>query len=84
MLAYDVYLTNSTDAGLRMCAGEFGPKLHVTSILSKAQISNIEQASPRARKTHLAATQEEKHPMCMTRHQSKSISSRPIRRKRKD
>ena len=34
---------------MRMCAGEFGPKLHVTSILSKAQIPNKEQASPRAK-----------------------------------
>ena len=68
-----------------MCAGEFGPKLHVTSILSKAQISNKAQASPRAEKAHLAITQvEEKQPMRRTRHQSKAIPSRPIRRKHKD
>ena len=49
---------NSTDAGLRMCAGEIGPKLHLTSILSMAQIPGQAQASPRAKKAHLAATQE--------------------------
>jgi len=43
------------------------------------------QASSRAKKAHLAATQEEeKQPMRMTHHQSKAISSRPIRRKRED
>ena len=61
MLAYDDYLTNSTDTGLRMCACEIGPKLHLTSILSKAQIPGQAQASPRAKKAHLAATQEEEN-----------------------
>ena len=67
---------NSTDAGLRMCVGEFGLKLHVTSILSKAQIPVQAQASPRAKKAHLVATQEETLPMRMTRHQSKVKPSR--------
>ena len=31
MLAYDDYLTNSIDAGMRMCAGEFGLKIQKTS-----------------------------------------------------
>ena len=51
-------MINSIDAGLRMCAGEFGPKPHGTSILSKAEIPNQAQASPKATKDHLAATQE--------------------------
>ena len=49
---------NFTDAGLRMCAAKIRPKLHLTSILSKAQIPGQKQASPRAKKAHLAATQE--------------------------
>ena len=66
-----------------MYVGEFGPKLDGTSILSKAQIPDQAQTSLKAKKAHLAATQEEeKQLMCMTRHQSKAISSRPIRRKR--
>ena len=77
MLAYDDYLTNSTDTGLRMCACEIGPKLHLTSILSKAQIPGQAQASPRAKKAHLAATQEkETQPMRMTCHQSEVKPSR--------
>ena len=67
---------NSTDAGLRICAGEIGPKLHLTSILSKAEIPGQAQASPRAKKAHLVATQEETLPMRMTRHQSKVKPSR--------
>ena len=46
---------NSTDAGLRMCAGEIMPKLHLTSILSKAQIPGQAQASPRAKKGPLGS-----------------------------
>ena len=77
MLAYDDYLTNSTDTGLRMCACEIGPKLHLTSILSKAQIPGQAQASPRAKKAHLASTQEkETPPMRMTHHQSEVKPSR--------
>ena len=76
---------NSTDAGLRMCAGEIRPKLHLTSILSKAQIPGQAQASPRAKKAHLAATQEkETKPMRMTRHQSEVKPSRRIRCIHKD
>ena len=58
MLAWDDYLTNSTDAGLRMCAGEIGPKLHLTSILSMAQIPGQAQANPKAKRAHLVATHE--------------------------
>ena len=76
---------NSTDAGLRMCAGEIRPKLHLTSILSKAQIPGQAQASPRAKKAHLAATQEkETQPKRMTRHQSEVKPTRQIRRIHKD
>ena len=68
---------NSTDVGLRMCAGEIGPKLHLTSILSKAQIPGQAQASPRAKKADLATTQEkEMQPMSMTHHRSKAKPSR--------
>jgi len=78
-------LTNSTDADLRICVDEFEPKLHGTSILSKAQILDQAQTSLKAKKANLAATQEEeKQPMRMKLHQSKAISSRPIKRKRED
>jgi hypothetical protein len=47
--------------------------------------SDQAQASPRAKKAHLAATQEEeKQPMRVTRHKSKAIFSRPIRCKHED
>jgi hypothetical protein len=52
-------LTNSTDADLRICVDEFEPKLHGTSILSKAQIPDQAQTSLKAKKANLAATQEE-------------------------
>ena len=68
-----------------MCAGEIGAKLHLTSILSKAQIPSQAQASPRAKKAHLAATQEkETQPMRMTHHQSEVKPSRRIRCIHKD
>ena len=65
MLAYDELLTNSTDAGLKMCAGDFEPKMLETSknhLRHKRPAKHKQAQGPK--EAHLAVAHEkETQPM---------------------
>ena len=86
MLAYEDYLMNSIDAGMRMCAGEFGLKIQKTSKNAPRYKCPITHGRAQGPKGPIWQPHKRRRtsPCAMPHQQSEANSSRPIRHKRED
>ena len=83
MIAKDDLLTNFTDAGLKMCVGEFGQKMHVASIIQGIN-SRVNHKQAQGSKGPLDSLTREGDGMRLPHHRSRTTPSRPIRREYED